>query len=399
SSILVSVEGTSLSGIYIYKGDSTSVTKTSPYNFTSLGSSNVQIRSMDVNVANGSIYFFDRISRCIYRLHSVNVENVHCGISSSVFTSIAYDWVSGNMYWTDGLFNWIAVQPVDATDKSMFRVIIQDDIENPRAIAVDGVAGYVFWFDISPSGYRIERSLLDGTSRTPIITTSLLNVQDIEIDPIARRLYWTDDWRYAIEFSLYDGTDRKVLYKQLNINFRSITVDTNHVCTTLYSIDGWYCFSKSTGSITFSRSSEFSLTDPVIITISKEDMRPRVTGSCSTLGCEHFCVNLQPSGKCMCKEGYTLDTDGLHCTENHPLYSKAFVVSNDTHICMMSFRAVSGYNDPLRCVGNVVQGCQLLTVDTSNKLIYYVDTTSNFIREYNMATDTSRQITTANTVS
>ncbi|XP_033732496.1 low-density lipoprotein receptor-related protein 5-like isoform X2 [Pecten maximus] len=399
SAILVSFEGTSLSGIYIYEGDSASVTKTSPYNFTSFGSSNVQIRSMDVNVANGSIYFFERISRCIYRLHSGNVQNVHCGISSSLFTSIAYDWVSGNMYWTDGFFNWIAVQPAGATDKSMFRVIIQDDIENPSALAVDAVAGYAFWFDISQSGYRIERSLLDGTFRTPIITTSLLNVNDIEIDVAERRLYWTDEWRYSIETSLYDGTDRKVLYKQLNAKFRSITVDTNHVCATLYDEQWWNCYSKSTGSFHFYRSSEFDLTDLVIITMYKEDLKPPVTNGCSTLGCEHFCVNLRPNGKCMCKEGYTLDTDGLHCTENHPLYSKAFVMSNSTNICMLSFRAVTGYNDPLRCVGNVVQGCQLLTVDTSNKLIYYVDTTSNFIREYNTATDTSRQITTAYAVS
>ncbi|XP_033760726.1 low-density lipoprotein receptor-related protein 6-like [Pecten maximus] len=96
---------------------------------------------MDVNVADGSIYFFDIISQCINRLDSGNIENVHCGISSSAFTSIAYDWVSENMYWTDGLFNWIAVQPVNTTDRSMYRVIIQDDIEKPSALAVDSTAG------------------------------------------------------------------------------------------------------------------------------------------------------------------------------------------------------------------------------------------------------------------
>ncbi|OWF37417.1 Low-density lipoprotein receptor-related protein 4 [Mizuhopecten yessoensis] len=361
--------------------------------------SNVKIRSMDVNTADGSVYFFDITYRCIYRLHSSKVDNVHCGVSSSVYSSIAYDWIGGNIYWSDGFFNWIAVQPVSTTDKSMYRVIIQDDIEKPRAVAVDSKAGYIFWFDISPSGYRIERALLDGTVRVPIITTSLLSVEDIEIDAGERRLYWTDALRNAIESSQYDGTDRKIIYRQLNSNFRSIAVDTEDVCITVYGKKLWYCISKSTGSIGLLRSNEFLTASPNIIAISKDELRPFITDSCPTLGCEHLCVNVQSDGKCMCKEGYTLDTDGRHCTENHSLYHKGIVVSNATHICMLSVRTVTGHGDPLLCAGNAVQGCKHLAVDAGNKLIYYVDTTSNYIREYNLATHTIRQIIPVTTVS
>ncbi|XP_033760682.1 low-density lipoprotein receptor-related protein 4-like [Pecten maximus] len=354
---------------------------------------------MDVNAADGSIYFFDITSLCIDRFQSGNIDNVNCGISSSVFTSIAYDWVSGNMYWTDGFFNWIAVQPVDTTDRSMYRVIIQDDIETPRAMALDSQAGYIFWFDTPTSGHRIERAQMDGTSRIPIVTTSLLILEDIETDTVERRLYWTDRWRNSIESSMYDGTDRKIVFKQLNFEFRYIAVDTGHVCATIHDENGWICIVKSTGLVALYRSVEVPSSNPVVITMFKKELQPVLRDSCMTLACEHFCVNIQPSGKCMCKEGYTLDTDGLHCSENHLLYSKAIVVSNATNICMLSFRTVTSHSDPLRCVGNVVQGCQLLTVDTSNKLIYYVDTTSNFIREYNTATDGNRQITTVGTVS
>ncbi|OWF37416.1 Low-density lipoprotein receptor-related protein 4 [Mizuhopecten yessoensis] len=400
-SILVSVDQGLFtpSGIYVYKGDSISIRGSSAVNVTQTTLSNVKIRSMDVNTADGSVYFFDITSRCIYRLHSRKVDNVHCGVSSSVFSSIAYDWIGGNIYWTDGFFNWIAVQPVSTTDKSMYRVIIQDDIEKPRAVAIDSKAGYMFWFDISPSGYRIERALLDGTVRVPIITTSLLSVEDIEIDAGERRLYWTDAGRDTIESSQYDGTDRKIIYRQLNINFRSIAVDTEDVCITIHGYRRWYCFSKATGRVVFSRSSEFLIAFPNIIAISKNELRPYITDSCPTLGCEHFCVNFQPDGKCMCKEGYTLDTDDRHCTEIHSLYHKGIVVSNATHICMLSVRTVTGHGDPLRCAGNAVQGCKHLAVDAGNTLIYYVDTTSNYIREYNLATHTIRQIIPVTTVS
>ncbi|XP_060071921.1 low-density lipoprotein receptor-related protein 4-like [Ylistrum balloti] len=386
-------------GIFTYTDDGNSFTENSPHNFTRVELSDIQITSMDVNVADGSIYFFDLTSRCIYRLHSEKVETVHSGISSSYYTSIAYDWVSRNMYWTDGFFNWIAVQPVNTMDRSMYRVLIQNDIEKPSALAVDSKAGYMFWFDISTSGYRIERAMLDGTSRIPIIVKNLIRVWDIEIDTSERRLYWTEVGRNAIESSLYDGTDRRIIYKELGIQFRSIAVDTDHVCTTVHETPLWTCIVKSTGAISLIRKSEFLFTQPVAIAISKAELRPSLTNGCLTLGCEHFCVNLQSIGKCLCKEGYTLNTDGIHCTENHPLYHKAIVVSSTTKICMLSFRTATNHSDPLRCVSNLVQGGQFLTVDASNKLIFYVDTTSNFIKEYNLITDKIRQITPAETVS
>ncbi|XP_069121299.1 low-density lipoprotein receptor-related protein 6-like [Argopecten irradians] len=393
--IIVSVKYNAESGVYIYNGDSTTVTTTSPSNFTRIGLPGLMITSMDVNVADGSIYFYDYTSQCIYRFHQGSTNSIHCGISRSYFTSIAYDWVSGNIYWTDSFFNWIAVQPVHTTDSSMYKVIVQDDVEKPSALAVDAVARYVFWFDISPSGYRIERSLLDGTLRVPIITTSLISVEDIEIDAVENRIYWVDYSRYTIESSQYDGTDRKIIYRGMGLRFQSIAVDTNHVCVTVYSKNSWHCYYKSTPRLKFWRTS----TSPDVITMFKDQLKPTVTDMCSTLGCGHFCVNLQPDGKCMCKEGYKLDKDGKNCTENHPLYSKGIVVSNATNICMLNFRTITGHIEPLRCVENTVQGCQFLAVDTSNKVIYYVDTTSNFISEYILATDTTRQIAAVDVVS
>ncbi|XP_069121912.1 low-density lipoprotein receptor-related protein 4-like [Argopecten irradians] len=397
--ILVSVDDGVFSsgGIYFYDGDGSTVTNSSSRTFAGVGV--VEITSMDTNVADGSVYFYDYTSRCIYRYRSGTTTTVHCGISSSYSTSLAYDWVSGNIYWADGFFNWIAVQPVDATDSHMYRVIIQDDIEKPRALAVDSKAGYVFWFDISTSGFRIERALLDGTSRVPIIFTSLVMVIDMEVDVANRRLYWTENGRDSIESSSYDGTDRKIVYREFGVHFRSIAVDTDHFCATFYDLRLWACFAKSTGSISVIRASEFILRYPGSITMYKDGLRPPMTDSCSTLGCEHFCVNVQPSGKCMCKEGYTLDTDGKQCTEIHTLYSKAIVVSDSTRICMLSVRALAGSSDPLRCVRNTVQGAQFLTVDTSNQVIYYVSTTTNDIREYDINTATTRHITTVQTVS
>lgn len=35
---------------------------------------------------------------------------------------------------------------------------------------------------------------------------------------------------------------------------------------------------------------------------------------CEQKGCGHFCANTPNGAKCLCKEGFELDTDGKSCT-------------------------------------------------------------------------------------
>jgi len=99
-----------------------------------------------MDVENGGMYIFDSTTRCILYFVFIDstpstVYSKHCGISTSTDVSIAYDWVSKNIYWTDPHFGWIAVQPAATTDKSMFRIIVQENNQKPRALAVDPLRG------------------------------------------------------------------------------------------------------------------------------------------------------------------------------------------------------------------------------------------------------------------
>lgn len=40
------------------------------------------------------------------------------------------------------------------------------------------------------------------------------------------------------------------------------------------------------------------------------------TDPCSTLNCQHMCVNTLSGPKCLCSEGFDLDSNGNTCTGN-----------------------------------------------------------------------------------
>lgn len=96
---------------------------------------------------NNTLYIMDGLSKSILKMEAFDIWMnhtkfgyiylVHRGLSYTISSRIAYDHLTGNMYWTDALYNWIAVQPVHANDQSNYKILISDQLSTPGAIAVD----------------------------------------------------------------------------------------------------------------------------------------------------------------------------------------------------------------------------------------------------------------------
>ena len=63
---------------------------------------------------------------------------VYADCSATVRTGVAVDWISGNIYWTDTGVDYISVSRLDGTSR---RVLVQDGLDEPRAIVVDPANG------------------------------------------------------------------------------------------------------------------------------------------------------------------------------------------------------------------------------------------------------------------
>uniref|UniRef100_A0A2K5CE98 EGF-like domain-containing protein n=1 Tax=Aotus nancymaae TaxID=37293 RepID=A0A2K5CE98_AOTNA len=99
--------------------------------------------------------------RCIGReiLAANRVENVE---------SLAFDWISKNLYWTDSHYKSISVMGL--ADK-MRRTVVQY-LNNPRSVVVHPLAGYLFFTDwFRPA--KIMRAWSDGSHLLPIVNTTL----------------------------------------------------------------------------------------------------------------------------------------------------------------------------------------------------------------------------------
>ena len=83
---------------------------------------------------------------------------------------LACDWINNKIYWTDSESKRIEVASVeDSTHENADRrVLVWEDLDQPRSIAVSPKDGLMFWTDWGEFP-RIERMGMDGDPETRLI--------------------------------------------------------------------------------------------------------------------------------------------------------------------------------------------------------------------------------------
>lgn len=103
---------------------------------------------------NGTVYYSEMDTRSIYRIDGFDIKfenpnitftKIYEGISESA-TSIAFDWITKTMYWSDHHFGSISMRPAYLSSKdpdtfnSMYRIIVSS-LSFPLGLAVDPTKG------------------------------------------------------------------------------------------------------------------------------------------------------------------------------------------------------------------------------------------------------------------
>lgn len=123
---------------------------------------------------------------------------------------LAVDWVAGNVYWCDKGTDTIEAARLDGRHR---RVIIRGGLREPRALALHPSAGRLYWSDWG-SEPHIGRAGMDGSKRTIIISANLGWPNALTVSYASRELYFADAREDYIAVSDLDGNHIKILFSR-----------------------------------------------------------------------------------------------------------------------------------------------------------------------------------------
>lgn len=288
------------------------------------------ILHIDVNVVKSHIYWVEynpTDRNGIYRIKPDGTEKLHIiadGIGSNGIRGIAIDWIAGNLYFTNVFPHetYIEVAHLDGKNRM---VLLKTTTDAPREIAVNPIKRYLYWIDYGQFP-KIEKALLDGTGRTPIVVTGISNPRDLTIDIVTHDVYWVDAREDAIQKVSYLGGRRQYVWKNLPTPYgasilgnRIYWVDRN--LRTIYRGNKNASSEGSTNTSMQPEPFKSNLDTLRDIVIFDAQNQPPGESPCSRTGGDKICDQLcfaMPTGvgnapyKCSCSSG-VLDSDQKRC--------------------------------------------------------------------------------------
>ncbi|KAJ0019807.1 hypothetical protein NQD34_007376 [Periophthalmus magnuspinnatus] len=227
--------------------------------------------------------------------------------------SVAVDWLGRNLYWIDGVKSQIfAIQlPSPTVTRPDFTVILDEDLDQPRSLALLPQKGLMFWTEIGTI-VKIERAGMDGSERRAVVTSSLGWPVGVALDPISNRVYWTDQRLRAIGSATLDGEDIQILQME-TINPFSLAVFNDMMYWSDTKRRVVQEATKLTGKnrrVLLKRPRQ-----PFGVKVMHPLLQTSIEWPCEAKGCSHLCVLAHgPRAVCKCPPGLLLSEDGLACS-------------------------------------------------------------------------------------
>ncbi|XP_034752534.1 low-density lipoprotein receptor-related protein 2-like isoform X1 [Etheostoma cragini] len=118
---------------------------------------------------------------------------------------LAYDWLNGNLFWTNQKTESIYMQAADETSHT---TVLRKNI-SPSELVLLPVESMMFWINAGHGDrVTIEKSWMDGSERSTLTVLTAQSPHSLTADVAARRLYWLSGFKKSIETAKVDGTGR-----------------------------------------------------------------------------------------------------------------------------------------------------------------------------------------------
>lgn len=319
------------------------------------------------------IYWSDIREKKIYSAsrNGTNVT-VFIGDGLDITEGISLDWVARNLYWVDSSLNTIEVASLDRPGARV--VLINENVDQPRGIAVDPRKGLLFWTDWGQKP-RIERANMDGTERRVLVDTKIYWPNTIALDFTTDRIYFADSKLDYIDFVLYDGTGRtQVLSSPKFVQHpHALAIFEDMIYYSDRRLQRLQVYpkypngtSRDYPSHTFSKALGVTAVHPVL--------QPKVIyNPCEGNPCSHLClIGKAMAYTCKCPMGKRLDSDGKKCNNDVKPFLMLIQKTNIFGIQIENFAngtpALAGMV-PLAGLSNAYDA----SYDMENSEVYYLE--------------------------
>ncbi|KAG7205627.1 hypothetical protein KM043_007590 [Ampulex compressa] len=135
--------------------------------------------------------------------------------SGSYIQGIVFDTATRTLFWTDALKEVIMKMHVPLNGPPGGPVLLHNlTRKNPHGINLDVCNRHLYWTNSNSTNPSIERSRLDGSDRRTVIEENLYEPVAVAVDHVEQKLYWLDDVEginFKIERSNFDGSERELL--------------------------------------------------------------------------------------------------------------------------------------------------------------------------------------------
>ncbi|KAF5306597.1 hypothetical protein FQR65_LT18530 [Abscondita terminalis] len=268
-------------------------------------------------------------------LHSATLQNPD---------GLAVDWVARNLYWCDKGLDTVEVSTLDGKYR---RVLINSGLDEPRAIVLDPVRGYLYWSDWGVH-VHIGKAGMDGTNQKVIINSSLGWPNALSIAYDTSELFWADAREDYIAVSDLDGNNIRIIASRS----KSPHIQLHHVFALSIWEDYVYWTDWETKSIERCHKYQgdqcsslfFTVHRPMDIKLMHPFRQPQRENPCERANCSALCL-LSPDTpfyKCACPENYILGDDGRSCISN---CSSAHFECKSTYKCIPFWWKCDTQND------------------------------------------------------
>ncbi|XP_026096551.1 low-density lipoprotein receptor-related protein 1 isoform X3 [Carassius auratus] len=341
--------------------------------------------ALDFHLNESSLYWTDVVEDKIYRgklsengaaLTSFDVV-IQYGLATP--EGLAVDWIAGNIYWVESNLDQIEVAKLDGT---MRTTLLAGDVEHPRAIALDPREGILFWTDWDATMPRIEAASMSGHGRRTIHkeTGSGGWPNGLTVDYLERRILWIDARSDAIYSAKYDGSGLiEVLrgHEYLSHPF-AVTMYGGEVYWTDWRTNTLAKANKWTGNnVTVVQRTN---TQPFDLQVYHPSRQPQAPNPCAANGglgpCSHLClINYHQTFSCACPHLMRLSEDNHTCYE-----SRQFLL----YARQIEIRGVDIYNPYYNYIISFtvpdIDNVTVVDYDALEKRIYWSDVRTQTIK-------------------